>query len=462
MSEKSIQRLKKKFIATSMCSFLLVMLFIAGCIYGVNLALTRVQIRHVMHYIEENDGVLPVTGDSGAGTAGKNDASDKGTDAADSKEDSGEKDLIDNGTIDYDTDGDVITQLQNLFGINTAGSSSPEFYYATRYFSVIFDQNGSVTHVLTSHIASIEDEGAVAFARQMQKRFFRFGSYGDFYYDVAERTDGGTIVTVLDCSAQIAMSRRIIMISLVLIGAGMLISFLLLRVWAEHLVRPEIRNAEMQKSFITNASHELKTPLAVIRANTEMQEMSGQESEWTHSTMRQVDRLTGLIQNLVTITRAQEKDAKEDRVPTDFTAAVRETVDSFMPVAEQDGKEMTTDIQDNVRMTAHEGDLRQLATLLIDNAIKYCDDGGTIRVSLCTKGRKGQNILFSVSNTYAAGKDTDYTRFFERFYRGDESHNTERGGYGIGLSIAQSLMERYHGDITASWADGVITFLCSF
>jgi two-component system sensor histidine kinase CiaH len=440
LNRKSIERIKKKFILTAMISFLTVMLFIAGCIYIANLIITRHQIRRVFDYIEANDGVLP-----------------ERTSKNSKKQDTSEE-LPD---LTYNDDSDLISDIASLFGI-TNDNRSPEFYYSTRYFAVIFDKYDNATTVITSHIASVDDESAEQSARAILKRFIKFGAYGDFYYNVHKRSDGSRIVTVLDCSTQIAMSRRIVFVSIFLIGIGMLISFLIIRIWANKIVQPEIKNAEMQKAFITDASHELKTPLAVIRANTEMLEMSGVSNEWTESTLRQVKRLTGLIQNLVTITRAQEKDAKEDRVPTDITAAVSDTVSTFMPVASQDGKTMTEKIEPDVTMMAHEGDIRQLSTILIDNAIKYCDEKGNISVVLETRGRRAQNIVLMVSNSYADGADVDYSKFFARFYRGDKSHNTDKGGYGIGLSIAESLMNRYHGDIDASYADGMITFTCTF
>ena len=175
--------------------------------------------------------------------------------------------------------------------------------------------------------------------------------------------------------------------------------------------------------------------------------------------MRQVDRMTGLIQNLVMITRAQEQDNRQDRVETDISKAVQETVHTFAPVAAQDGKKLETDIPDGLSMLAEEGQIRQLVSLLVDNAIKYCDAGGTIQVSLSRKGRNGMRLV--VSNNYAAGKDVDFSKFFERFYREDKSHNQDKGGYGIGLSIAENLVAQYHGSIRAEFHDGVISFICT-
>ena len=436
MSEKAIQRLKNKFIMTAMLSFFVVMTFIAGCIYVFNALMTRSQIKDNIAYIIENDGVLPMQYESIE---------------SDEKSDDGE-------TIQDKSD--FIAQLEKLFGVES-GYVSDEFYYSTRYFAVTFSEDGNVDRVITSHTAAVEANQAVTYANTVMKRWFKFGSYDDYYYMVADREAGGKIVVVLDCSTQVSINRRLVLLACMLIGFGMVISTFVIRAWAGRIIQPEIKNAELQKSFITNASHELKTPLAVIKANTEMLEMMGTENEWTQSTMRQVDRLTGLIQNLVLVTRASERDSKEERVDTDFTAIVKETSKTFEPVAMSEGKSMELSIADNVSMLAHEGDIRQIATLLIDNAIKYCDENGKITIGLGTDN-KHKNIYLRVSNDYANGAGKDYHRFFDRFYRGDEAHNIDKEGYGVGLSIAQGLMERYHGDIKANWKDGVITFTCKF
>ena len=148
-------------------------------------------------------------------------------------------------------------------------------------------------------------------------------------------------------------------------------------------------------------------------------------------------------------------DAAGDRVDTDVTEAIKDTVKSYVPVAENAGKTLNQNIAENVHMKAVESQIRQLATLLIDNAIKYCDEKGTIDVTVV---QKGKGIRLTVSNSYAEGKNVDYSKFFERFYRADTSHNVDKGGYGIGLSIADSLVKQYNGSINASWKDGIITF----
>ncbi len=348
--------------------------------------------------------------------------------------------------------------LEQFFAIGSH-YASPEFAYSTRYFAVIFNADGGAEEVKTGHIAAVDRSQAVELARIARNRGKSIGRFGDYYYENRQRDDGSSIVVILDCTDNVATSRRLLNLSLILIGTGVLLSGIVMRLIAGRVVQSEVRNTENQKAFITNASHELKTPLAVIKANTEILEMMGGENEWTQSTMRQVDRMTGLIQNLVMITRAQEQDNKQDRVETDISKAVQETVHTFAPVATQDGKKLETDIPDGLSMLAEEGQIRQLVSLLVDNAIKYCDADGTIRVSLSRRGRSGMRLV--VSNNYAAGKDVDFFKFFERFYREDKSHNQDKGGYGIGLSIAENLVNQYHGTIRAEFHDGVISFICT-
>jgi signal transduction histidine kinase len=280
--------------------------------------------------------------------------------------------------------------------------------------------------------------------------------------------DGRFIVVVMDASMLINLNSSIIHSTVMICGVGLLLTFLAVFAASGRMIRPEIENARRQKMFITNASHELKTPLAVIRANTELEELMNGETEWTQSTLRQVDRLNGLIQNLVMIARAQEKEEPGIRGDIDASAAILDTVTPYESMALQQEKTLTTDIVPDIHMNAVESRIRQLTVILIDNAFKYCDEKGTIRVVLDRVSvrfgglRKNSAVRLMVSNSYAEGEHADYTKFFERFYREDESHNADRGGYGIGLSVAESLCRQYQGRIRANWKDGMIYFICEF
>ncbi len=433
MNEREIRGIRKKFILVSTLSFFGVMLLMGGFIYLFSEITLRNEVRQIMRYIVENDGELP--------------HDEEQTSSAEQSEQEVE-----------DTTEQMIWDLGALFGTGNVISNTPDFVYTTRYFAVLFDAEGTVEKIATSHIAYVDETQAEQYARIAMKRWRTFGSFGRYYYRVAERESGGTIVIYLDRTAQVAVNSRILFATLALLGFGTLLAFALMRVFSAGIVRTEVRNAEKQKQFITNASHELKTPLAVIRANTEMQEMLSGENEWTQSTLRQVSRMDGLIRNLVMIARSREQETSE-MVVQDVSGAVRETAESFRPVAAGDGKDLQTEIAEHVFLKTDESIVRQLTALLTDNAVKYCDAGGCVRVKL---EKTGKTAALSVSNPYAAGETEDYSRFFDRFYRSDASHNTEKGGYGVGLSIAEGLTETMRGTIGVSWRSGEITFTCRF
>ena len=458
MTEHEIKRIQNRFIMTSTLTLFCVMLIMGGFIYLFGTITIRNEAQQIMRYIVENDGDLP-----------------KPDTIQDNEEESHDSDSDEEDTDDPSFTETMEWSLQSIFGVGDFFGETPDSYYTTRYFAVLFDESETVSLIKTSHIAYIEEEQAEEYARIALDRPFHFGNFGRYYYYCADRESGGTIVVYLDRTEQLSLMRRVLISVLSILGLGTFLSFFIMRLLSKGFVRTEVENVEKQKQFITNASHELKTPLAVIKANTEMQEMMDGESEWSQSTLRQVDRMTGLIGNLVQIAHAQEMTDGE-LAPTDIAAAVSETADSFAPVAASDGKKLEKEIPDSLVTKSSDSSMRQLTSLLIDNAIKYCDDGGTIKVEL-TRSRRG--AVLTVSNDYAEGANVDYTRFFERFYRQDEAHTisagtvtgssegssgerTGKSGYGIGLSIAESLVKSMKGSIDVSWNKGRILFTCKF
>lgn len=454
MTERQIDRIRKKFILISTLSLFFVMLLMGSCIYLFSTLTVQNESRQVMRYIAENDGELPLDEDLIVSTDDTNPEED---------------------VYEQEIQESMEWNLRRLFGIEEFQSQSTDSLYSTRYFAVLFDDNEEIEEVKASHIFAMDTKKAGFYARYALNRKNPFGNIGRFYYLVAERSAApGIIVIYLDRTAQLMSINRIIFIVVALLGIGTLLAFLLMRLFSARIVHNEVENAEKQKLFITNASHELKTPLAVIRANTEMQETLEGETEWTLSTKRQVDYMDGLIQNLVNISRARELEVAE-LVSMNIVPAVSETADSFLSIAAGEGKTLSRDVPEVLFMKASDSRIRQLVSLLTDNAVKYCDPSGSISVSL---SRSGRSVLLSVSNSYAEGATVDYSRFFERFYRQSEAHTISsedsfgqkitdtaairKNGYGIGLSIVESLVLSLNGTIRVSWKDGMISFTCRF
>ena len=220
---------------------------------------------------------------------------------------------------------------------------------------------------------------------------------------------------------------------------------------------PFMENYRNQRAFITNAGHELKTPIAIISANNELCEMLYGENEWTQSSKEQIQRLTELINRLVVLARFEEQ-ANVTAVNIDFSNIVEKSSKSFKSIAIKGGKNFESDIQKDIFISGDEGALYELINILIDNANKYCDEGGTIGVRLSQHGITFKKAKLVIYNTYKEGKNIDYSKFFERFYREDQSHNSSISGYGVGLSIARNIINRHKGKIHVTYKNDIIYF----
>ncbi|WP_314821583.1 sensor histidine kinase [Stomatobaculum longum] len=330
---------------------------------------------------------------------------------------------------------------------------------AARYFSVSCDSgSGELNPVLSLDGMSTETvyELSMLALRAPKDRGVLRAEGKQYFY--ARRTgEQSTLLCFLDASKdfkELARNAR----DSTLVGAAVLLFFGIIMLFlSSRAVEPVVKNIESQKRFITNASHELKTPIAVISANTELLEMMNGSSEWTDSIMHQVKRLSRLVDDLIVLTRVEEGIQKELSRQS-FSAAVRQGTEAFRSVAEQQGKHLTEEVADGVTAIATERELPELVNILLDNAVKYCDKGGTVRVKL-TRRRSRRGSELTISNDYAEGAEVDCSRFFDRFYREDKSHNCKKEGYGIGLSMAEGIVRMYKGQIRALWRDKVMYFI---
>ena len=416
MSERAIQRLRLKIILVTMMTLMLVMVFIGTVINAVSLVATTMAIRSTLVRISGNDGMIVEDMES------------------------------------FRSERRKLPSVIDAYSNNT--------YRHNHFFIMYMDENGE----MTGFVSNTENEYEISLitdsAEDLMNLPHDFGRFGTYYYLKSDTEDGGKECAVIDCTSEISTMMRLLYATAITISVTLIITFFLVLILSGRMVRPEIENSRRQKQFITNASHELKTPLSVIRANTELLELTHGQDEWTQSTLRQVDHMNGLIQNLVLIAKAEEREDKSILSRIDASAAVEESAKSFEPLARQSGKELVCNITPELFIIMDESKLRQLTTLLVDNAIKYCDEGGRVTVLLTPAKRNKKCIRLDVSNSYKDGGNIDCERFFDRFYREDSSHNIDSGSYGIGLSIAESICRQNGGRINAAWKDGVITFTC--
>ena len=269
------------------------------------------------------------------------------------------------------------------------------------------------------------------------------GFIGSYRFLKAE-TNVGNLILFLNCQRELDSQHSFEKNSL-LISIGVIASvFVLIVLVSKRVIAPIQETYIKQKQFITGASHELKTPLAIISSNADVLEMMNGDSKWTQNIHNQVDRLTSLVNSLVVFSRMEEKDTVE-RTRFDLTNALESRIEDFNELANFQKKNIVTDIDSDLYYFGEEASIVQLIDILLENAIKYAPEDSGISVSL-KKNRK--YAILKVSNKAIVQKG-DLSKVFERFYRLDESRNSAIKGYGIGLSMAQLIAEKHKETIRA-------------
>lgn len=330
----------------------------------------------------------------------------------------------------------------------SGGELSPEMPFQTRYFTVSL-KDGEALAANVGRIAAVTEEQAIDYAEQLFSEGKTSGFYGDYRYGLSSGGETSMYVFV-DCRKELETFRAFLKASVLVSAGGLALVAGLVTLISGLVLRPAAESAAKQKRFITDASHELKTPLTIIEANTEVLEMESGENEWTESIRNQVKRLTSMTEKLVFLSRMdEEKKPQKERL--DFSSLAQETADSFRAVAESKGKKLETHIENGLYVRGDSQMLIQLISLLLDNSVKYSDEGGSISLSLKSSGR---NRILTVENTVESIRQGKLDEFFERFYREDSSRNSAAGGCGIGLSAAREIVSAHKGKITAFSDDG--------
>ncbi len=334
-------------------------------------------------------------------------------------------------------------------------------YQVAHYLTLTTNQTGRIIDQTGFDDISISQNRLRRLLASNQKGglFFTKDAVYIFQITSIEKSKNYRIV-FLDISSLMAfeffwLSLRVSFINLILFVC-------IITLFSGRLVRPFIKSYEKQKRFITNASHELKTPVAIISANNELQEMISGETEWTKSTADQTKRLTEMITQLVTLARLEEQ-AEIVLNDLDFSAIVQDAAEDFKSSVIKDGKTFNLSVTPGIHVKAEKKSLFELVTILVDNANKYCDPKGKVAVTLESRGPSRKRARLIVSNTFKDGKNLDYTKFFERFYREDESHHRRDSasttGFGVGLSTAQSMVTLFKGKMTVRYKKDTISFI---
>lgn len=400
-----IRKLKIKFIILSMTSLLVLLTVIVAGMNVLNYTSITAEVDDILIFLSKNKGTFP---DFGGGPMGNP-------------------------------------------GNQLPPHMSPELPYETRYFSVVLGEDGTVLHVDTNRIKAVDRQTAIAYAQSAVSKQNETGFENAFRYlkSYEERT---VRITFLDCGRRMDSFDRFLWTSILIALSGFAIVFFVICFFAGKIVRPIAESYEKQKRFITDAGHEIKTPLTIINANIDLLEMDVGMSESLTDIRQQTMRLSSLTSDLVYLARMEEADHKLPMIEFPLSEVVSEAALAFKAPALAQEKNFSCDIEDMLSMRGNDRAITQLVSIIMDNAMKYSPTGGDISLSL-TKQNRVVSLTVVNTTTEAIARDA-LDHVFDRFYRTDPSRNSATGGHGIGLSLAHAIVSAHGGKIHAWTKDG--------
>ncbi len=404
-----IRRLRKKFIRIAMLSVMLVITLLIVIVNAANFISTDSELTEMLKIISDNQGTIPR--------------------------------IHRNGVLN-DKRNDMFTK---------------EMPYATRYFVLQYSENGTLTNSNLSHIAAVTEEDTNIYLSVALRHGEGFGYISGYKYYVIYNGSGRYMAVFLDCYQELRSIKIVAALSLLAGAVCIALVYVLVVLFSKKAIDPIVRSTERQKQFITDAGHELKTPVTVISTSLKVLEMEVGKQKWIDKAQAQADKMSDLVNSLVALARMDEENPPVK--PTDFniSEAVTETAESFREYAEMNGHGLELKIEPGIKYYGDEYLVRQLISILTDNAVKYTSDGGTIHLSL---KRERHGVAIRASNPCEPLKTADLNKLFDRFYRADKSRSSFDSSFGVGLSIARSIAETHKGYIKAKRpSEGEIEFI---
>lgn len=409
-----IKELKRKFVLISISAVALVLILIIGSINIVNYRDIVVKAEYILEVLANGGGKFP---------------------------DVPEEDKKGDETTLVSESADLVEPDENI-----------EMQYERRFFTVTFISDTELV-INLDKIAAVDTETAVRYAFELNSKGRNKGFKGYYrYMKTSVITENGekNMYIFLDCNRELLTFYNFLFTSITVSVIGLLLVLMLLIVFSKFAIKPIAESYEKQKRFVTDASHELKTPLTIISANADVLEIEQGNNEWIGSIRNQVMRLKDFTEKLVLLAKMDEEGAPLNKQAFSLSDVVKNSVENFRASIDVGHKTLACDIDSDINYYGDEEMIKVLADVLIDNAVKYSNDGGTIHISLKADYN---NCIFTVYNT-AEYVDVDkLDMIFERFYRLDESRNSGMGGHGIGMSAAKAIVTAHGGTITVD-SDG--------
>ncbi len=325
-------------------------------------------------------------------------------------------------------------------------------FTASTFYSVAFSEEKEVLAIENRNKAFKSDDEVVLLADEILSSGKTEGKSDDLMFRVAEK-DGYTLVAFINVA--VTRGNMDILLKQILItgGVAIVVIFFIARFLARRIIRPLEENDKRQKQFVSDAGHELKTPVAVISANAELLARTAGENEWLQNIRYETERMGDLVTQLLDLSRAENAEVMTETL--DLSRLIAGEALPFESVAFEAGLSIETRIEDGVMVEGNRSQLAQLTSILLDNAIRHSEGGKEVVLKL---RRDHRHAVLSVENS---GKEIPLEtrdKLFERFYRADEARSAEGKHYGLGLAIAKAITERHHGTIGVDCPDGKVVF----
>ncbi|MCI8590183.1 MAG: HAMP domain-containing histidine kinase [Clostridiales bacterium] len=400
-----IKVLQKKFLFTAMLAVSILLLILLGTINVVNIVMVRTETDKTLSMISEADG-----------------------------------------NFDHIQPPSISTPPSDF---RIEPKDKRDKFLSSNFFTVKLNENGQIFFTDVSRTSLVDEASAKELALKVLDEETSSGKVGKYRYQISNsRISNETVIVFLDTSEEILSYVRVLLLSG---GIGLVCWILMLFIvmfLSQKAIRPIAENIERQKQFVTNAGHEIKTPLAIILANTEAMELYNGENKWSKNIREQTVRLNGLMKNLLLLAKMDESAAEIMKSEISLSELVNENIRVFAEPLKLRCITLQAEIGPNVITKANKEQMSQLLSILLDNASKYTNDNGTVIVSL---QKNDKHIKLVIKNSCEKLPDTPPDKLFDRFYRDDKARTQKTGGYGIGLSVARSIVTANKGSITAEY-----------
>ena len=405
-----IRKLKRRFVLISLVALTVAMVLVVGIVNLTNWLSVRAELKDTLAFISENDLRGPM----------------------------------------------AMADMRPLARSKHERNTLSESNWFTVYYSA---SSGEIRNINFANAVETDEDSARLLAEKARQNGKTGAFIGDYLYTARRTPSGSEVITFLNCETRLSAVRRLVSISFLACLGGILLAFAILALASRRAVMPTIRNMEKQKQFITNASHELKTPLTVIAANMELLGMDVPDNTWVKGTLKQTGIMRRLVDELVYLSRLEEENAPLSMESLRLDSLLREAAEPFMGMAEFTGRDMKLDIADGLYVKGDYASLQRLASTLLDNALKYASGDGAIELKARAEGRW---VRFTLSNPVSEPLTSQQcAQLFDRFYRADPSRSKDKkSGFGIGLAIAAAIVEKHSGRISAEMQGSRLAFIC--